>query len=199
LVVHWTAWLLKIGPIACPEMSVSNYQFILHHFSEEQRPFLTAVYVAQCICRTDLHILWNMRWQPMTGQGPRQCGWLKSRWPQGGGPAPCCTVHTVVLSGIRYRASSQLLQWPVPRVHSSIMDIDMAWLEKKMFGARVFMLMGVTLKCRLEVYHTCFWQYVWAVAYQWGWFGGFKLPLEIPKFWQSWPEFPIPWKLSVTT
>jgi hypothetical protein len=34
------------------------------------------------------------------------------------------------------------------------------------------------------------------VVYRRGWFGGVQPPPpEIPKFWQSWAEFPIPWKI----
>jgi hypothetical protein len=32
----WTAWPLQMGPIGCPEMSVTNYQAALHKIAEEQ-------------------------------------------------------------------------------------------------------------------------------------------------------------------
>ena len=34
-----------------------------------------------------------------------------------------------------------------------------------------------------------------AVAYRGGGIWGVQTPLEIPKFWQSWAEFPVPWKI----
>jgi len=33
----WTAWPLKMGPMGCPEQSVTNYQSTLRKISEEQR------------------------------------------------------------------------------------------------------------------------------------------------------------------
>jgi hypothetical protein len=98
----------------------------------------------QCICRTDLHVLWNMQLQSRTVQGPKQYGWVKSRWLREGGPAPSCTVHTLVLPGTQYTASNQSLQWPVQQVHSSITGFDKTWLEKMCVVLGHSVLMGVT-------------------------------------------------------
>lgn len=92
----------------------------------------------QCICRTDLHILWNMQLRSRTRQGPRKCGWVKSRWPRKGGPAVCRTVRTLVLPGTRYTASSQLLQRPVPQVQVGLQTLTRHDWRKNVCGSRAF-------------------------------------------------------------
>lgn len=36
----WAAWLLKLGPVGCPETSINNYQNTLRNIPEERRPQL---------------------------------------------------------------------------------------------------------------------------------------------------------------
>jgi hypothetical protein len=100
--------------------------------------------MSQHICSTDLHILWNMQWRSRTGQGPRQYGWVKSRWQREGGPALCCTAHRPVPRGTRYTASSQSQQQPVPQIHSRVMGIEKMWSERSCVWLTI--VMGVTQK-----------------------------------------------------
>ena len=45
------------------------------------------------------------------------------------------------------------------------------------------------------LFHCSLWWRSWSVAYRGGGGLGCSNPPEIPKFWQSWAEFPVPWKI----